>query len=441
MKGLSPMNVSVETLNSFTKKLSFELPVELVDAEYDKVFKSVRSTAKLPGFRKGKVPTHVIEQQYAEMIKDEVLKNLVNNTCFEALQEHRIIPVSPPAIESDTVTKGEPFTYSVKVETYPEIDVTQYQGLSLKKELQVPNEVAVQERLAQLQERMSQIKPLDQSRPVASGDFVVMDFTGYQDGVAFPGGSATDHQLQVGSGSFIPGFEEQMIGLNAGETKRITVTFPEGYGNASLSGKDAEFEITIKEIKVKEVPPLDDDLAQSAGGFDTFEQLKDEITATVQEEERARIDGELKDRLQELLVELNPCEIPEVMAQRQLSFMLESMKQRLASQQMTLEMVGITPEDFNERYRESAEQHVKEMLILHAIAKKEGFSLTQEDLDAKYPQIAEEVGRDLAEIKGYYEGNRDAAEHLGAQIVEDKVLAFLLAGATITEVPKEELAK
>ncbi len=435
------MNVSVETLNSFTKKLSFELPVELVDAEYDKVFKNVRSNAKIPGFRKGKVPTHVIEQQYAEMIQDEVLKNLVNNSCFEALQEHRIIPVSPPAIESDTVTKGEPFSYSVKVETYPEIEVAGYEGLSLKKEQQLPNETMVQERLSQLQERMAQLKPLDVPRPVATGDFVTIDFTGYRNGEPFAGGSGKDHQLQVGSGSFIPGFEDQMIGLNTEETKRITVTFPEVYGNAELAGQEAEFEIAIKEIKVKDIPPLDDDLAQSAGGYETLEQLRDEITASVQEEERARIEGELKDRLQELLVELNPCEIPEVMAQRQLAFMLESMKQRLASQQMSLEMMGITPEDFNERYRLSAEQHVKEMLILHAIAKKEGFSLTQEDLDAKYPEIAKEVGRDLAEIKGYYEGNRDAAEHLGAQIVEEKVLSFLLAGATITEVPKEELEK
>ncbi len=435
------MNVSVETLNSFTKKLYFELPVEQVDAEYDKVFKTVRSSAKLPGFRKGKVPTHVVEQQYSEMIRDEVLKNLVNNSCFEALREHRIIPVAPPAIESDTVTKGEPFSYSVVVETYPELEVGRYQGLTLKKELYVQNEAMVRERLSQLQERMSQLKPVDSPRPVASGDFVTLDFTGYRDGIAFPGGSGTDHQLQIGSGSFIPGFEEQTIGMNVDETKRITVTFPEAYGSAELAGKDAEFEITVKDIKVKEVPELDDDFARSAGGFDTFQQLRDEITSSVQEEEHGRIDGELKDRLQELLVELNPCEIPEVMAQRQLTFMLDSMKQRLASQQMTMEMVGITEENFNARYRESAEQHVKEMLILHAIAKKEGFSLTQEDLDLKYPQIAQEVGRDLGEIKGYYEGNRDAAEHLGAQIVEEKVVTFLLANATITEVPKEELAK
>ncbi len=435
------MNVSVESLNSFTKKLSFELPVELVDAEYAKVFKNVRSSAKIPGFRKGKVPTSVVEQQYSEMIKDEVLKNLVNNSCFKALQEHRIIPVAPPAIESDTVTKGEPFSYSVVVETYPELEVSGYQGLSLKKEKYVDNDAMVQERLKQMQERSSQLKPLDEPRPVAAGDFVTLDFTGYLEDVAFPGGSGKDHQLQIGSGSFIPGFEEQVIGTVVDETKRITVTFPEVYGSAELAGKDAQFEITIKDIKIKDVPALDDDFAQTVGGFDTFQELLDEITSSVQEEERARIDGELKDRLQELLVELNPCEIPQVMADRQLSFMLESMKQRLAAQQMTMEMMGITEENFNARYKESAAQHVKEMLVLHAIAKKEGFSLTQEDLDAKYPQIAEEVGRDLAEIKGYYEGNRDAAEHLGAQIVEEKVLTFLLANATVTEVSKEELAK
>ena len=433
------MNVSVETLNSFTKKLSFELPAELVDAEYDKVFKNVKSTAKMPGFRKGKVPTHVVEQQYSERIKEEVLKNLVNATCFEAMKEHRIIPVSPPDIESDTVRKGEPFFYTVNVETYPDVELKKYQGVSLKKEKHVHNEATINERLDQMRERMAQLNPVDEAHSVALGDFVTIDFTGYLNGEAFPGGSATDHQLQVGSGSFVPGFEDQIIGMNSDEKKRIMVTFPEAYNNSDLAGKEAEFDITVKEIKVKELPELDDDLAQSAGGFDTLEQLRDEIIEAVKEEELARIDGELKDRLQEKLVELNPCEIPETMVQRQLAFMLESMKQRFAAQQMTLEMMGITAEDFNKRYRESAEQHVKEMLILHAIAKKEGFLLTQEDLDAKYPQIAAEIGRDLEEIKGYYEKNRDAAEHLGAQIVEDKVIAFLLSSATITEVPKEEL--
>lgn len=433
------MNVSVETVNSYTKKLSFELPVDQVDAEYDKVFKSVRSSAKMPGFRKGKVPAHVVEQQYADVIRDEVMKNLVNNSCFAALQEHRIIPVAPPAIESDLVAKGTPFSYSVKVETYPEVELKEYQGLSLTKETYVPDETMVEQRLTHLQERMSQLKPVDPARPVAAGDFVTLDCTGYLNGVAFQGGTLQGHQLQIGSGAFIPGFEDQLIGMNADETRRITVTFPDPYASADLAGKEAEFEVTITDIKVKETPPLDDDFAQTAGGFDTLEQLRDEIAASVQEEERARIDGELKDRLQEKLVELNPCEVPPVMVQRQLAFMLEAMKQRLAGQQMTLEMVGLSEEKFKEQYLESAEQHVKEMLVLHAIAKKEGLTLSQEDLDAKYPQIAEEIGRDLAEVKGYYQQNQDAHEHLGAQIVEDKVISFLLASATVTEVPKGEL--
>lgn len=435
------MNVSVETVNAYTKMFSFELPADQVDAEYAKVFKSVKSAAKIPGFRKGKVPVHVVEQQYSEMIQDEVIKNLVNSTCFEAFKEHKVIPISPPAIESQSVTKGAPFTYTVKVETYPDVEIKQYKGLALKKEKYVQNEGAVEDRLNLMRERMAQIKPLDVARPVVQGDFATIDFAGYLNGEAFAGGSASGHQLQVGSGSFIPGFEDQMIGMNIDEPKRIKVTFPEEYGNAELAGKEAEFDITVKEIKVKDLPELDDDFAQAVGGFDTITKLRDEVTESVREEEFARIDGELKDRLQEKLVELNPCEVPETMVKRQLAFMLEAMKQRLSAQQMTLEMMGITEEDFNTRYRESAEQHVKEMLILHAVAKKEGLTLTQEDLDAKYPKIAEDVGRDVKEIKEYYEQNRDAHEHLGAQIVEDKVISFLLDNGTITEVLKEEIEK
>jgi len=434
------MNVSVESLNSFTKKLSFELPADMVDAEYDKVFKTIRSAARMPGFRKGKIPAHVIEQQYSATIKDEVLKNLVSATCFVGLQNHRIIPVSPPTVESDTVTKGEPFTYSVKVETYPDIEVKKYKGLILKKEQFVYNEASVQERLTLLQERGAQLKPLDAARPIASGDFVTIDYTGYLDGVPFPGGSATDHQLQIGSESFIPGFEEQIIGMNADETKRIAVTFPDTYA-AELAGKDAEFEITVKDVKVKDIPDLDDDFAQTVGGFDTFAQLLDDVTASVKAEERFRIEGGLHERLQELLVDLNPCEIPEIMVQRHLDYQRTSMKQRLAAQRMTLEAIGLSDDNFNEHFRENATRQVKQTLLLHAIAKQEGISVIQEELDAKYALLAAQQDQNLAEVTAYFAKNREEAQGMRIQILQDKVISFLLDNATITEVSKDELEK
>lgn len=434
------MNLTVETINAFTKKLSFDLPADEVTAEFDRVFKDVKKSAKSPGFRKGKVPNHIVEQQYATAINEEVLKNLVNKTCYEGLKEHRIIPISPPSIESDEVKKGENFTYSVTVETYPEVDPTGYQGLSLEKEKHVHNEATVEERLAKLQESMAELKPLETARPVQTGDFTVINFAGYLNNELFPGGSAEGYQLEIGSGSFIPGFEDQLIGMNCGDTKRFPITFPENYGNSELAGKEVEFEVTILELKVKELPALDDELAKSSGGVETMEQLRNQITEAVIQEERARIDGELKDALMEALVKLNPFDIPATLADRQLQFMLETTKQRLAAQQMSFEMMGLSEDDYKARYRDSAEFQVKEMLILHAIAKKEGLSLAQEDVEKKYAEISAQIGRDVAEIKGYYEKNRDAAEHLGSQIVEDKVMDFLLASATVTEVHRDQAA-
>jgi len=274
------MQISVESVNSIKKKLNFEIPAEKVSAEVDKAYAEIRKHAAVKGFRKGKVPMGLIEKHYGDKMADDVLKNLVQDTYFKAVTEQGLNPVSFPVIESDQLKPGQPFKYSATVEVFPDVELKDYLGLELAKEQLVVDEAAVAARLKEMQERLAQLAPAPEGHAAALGDFVIFDFKGTLDGVPFEGGEAEDFQLELGSGRFIPGFEEQLAGMTAGTSGTVKVTFPEGYGNETLSGKPAEFAVAIKEIKVKDLPELNDDFAKEFGEeFETLDQLKAKLAS------------------------------------------------------------------------------------------------------------------------------------------------------------------
>jgi len=220
------MQVNVEQLSSIKKKISFEIPAERVQAETDKVFGEIRKRAVIPGFRKGKAPQGLIKKSYQEQVEGDVMKNLFNDTYFKYIQENSIFPVGYPLLDTDPITEGAPFKYSATIEVYPEVAVNNFEGFELVKEKYVADQSAVDARINQMRENMSQLRPLAEERPAASGDHVTIDFEGFVDGKKLDGGDATDHQLELGSNSFIPGFEEQVIGMSVGEQKTINLAFP-----------------------------------------------------------------------------------------------------------------------------------------------------------------------------------------------------------------------
>lgn len=434
------MNVTVENLSSVKKRVNFEIPSDRVAQEIDKVYEEIRKHAAIKGFRKGKAPMSVIEKYYGDRMGEEVLKNLINETCFKAFHDNKIVPISAPVIDSDAaIVKGEPLKYSATVEIIPEIDVQGYEGLTVKKEIIAFDEAVVEGRLKQMQLGMGQLKAVEDSRPVAQGDFALIDFTGYVDGVAFENGAAQDFQLEIGSGRFISGFEDQLVGMNVGETKRVKVTFPEQYGSADLAGKDAEFDVTLKELKARELPELNDDFAKECGEFETMAELKAKIGEIYSEQEASRIDSELKDRLIGQLIEKNTIETPDSMVEKQLQFMKENMERRLASQGLSMEMMGMTEEGFKAQYRDMAVNQVKGMLLLDAVAKKENISVEEAEIGTKIQEIADQAGQSVERVKQYYAGSEDARATLYAQVKEDKAIALMLSKATVVEVPKAEL--
>jgi len=434
------MQIKVETLSSIKKKINFEIPAERVSDEINKAYTEIRKHAAIKGFRKGKVPMDLIQKHYSEKMADDVLKALVNDTYFKAVQDEGISPVSFPQIESDTLTPGAPFTYSATVEVYPQVELKEYAGLAVKKEKVAADEALIEERLKEMQNSLAQMVPAPEGHAAALGDFVVFDFKGFLDGEPFEGGEAEDFQLELGSGRFIPGFEDQMVGLKVGEQKELSVDFPENYGASHLAGKPATFAVTVREIKVKELPELNDEFAKGFGEeFETLEQLKARLKEVHEAQENQRVEGEMRDRLVQALIEKNDLEVPEAMVERQLNNMLENTKRRLATQRMTLEQVGLTEESYGTQFREAARTQVKGSVLLEAVAEKEGVQVSEEDINAKAEEIAKHSQKEAAYFKNLYLTNPRAKENLIAQMREEKALELLVSTAKVEEVAKEDI--
>lgn len=428
------MLVTVENVSTVKKKISLEIPSERVSREIEKVYGEIRRSASIKGFRKGKVPQPVIEKHYGDRMEADVMKNLVNDSYPRALAENGIVPVSTPEFESDALKPGEPFKYTVTVETLPEIELKDYRGLQVEKRKFVPDEVVIDGRIKELQDGMAQLKVVEGARPAADGDFVVIDFKGFLDGVPFERGAAEDYVLQLGSKQFIPGFEEQVIGMSLGDTREIAVTFPADYGSSELAGKPVTFEVVLKEIKEKEVPPLDDEFARLFGPYDTMEQLKARIGEVFATEELQKIENELRDRIVKTLIEKHEFEVPEALVEKQLAVLVENMKSNLAGQNLTLEKIGSSEEQIRSQARSVAVSQVKGSLLLAAVADKENIQVDDAQVEDKIRDVAAQANKDFEAIQGLYARNPYAKDNLVMQLREDKAIDFLLQHAGVTEV-------
>ncbi len=433
------MNVRVEEVSSIKKKLVFEVASEQVDKEISKAFRKIGKTAKVKGFRAGKVPESVLEKYYGAQMEQEVLKGLINDTYFKALVEHKIAAVGEPNIvDSSGVNKGAAFTYEAEVEVKPELTVKDYTKIALEKEKFVADPKMVDARLEEMRNSRAQVEVTSRKKARA-GDSVIIDFEGFIGDDAFAGGKGEDYLLELGSGSFIPGFEDQVIGMQRDQAKDVTVSFPEDYGQKELAGKPAVFKVVLKEIKEKVVPALDDEFAKGFG-VETLAEFKEQLQKSYEAQETSRIENDLREKLIGVLIERNPIEVPEAMIANQLDYMYQNISNRMRSQGMTPEMLGVTPENFRENYKQTAIDQVKGTLLLEAIGRQENLVADESEIDAKLGEIAEMANAPLDMVKKYYAG-AEARSGLLAQIGEEKVVRFLLDNAKVKEVAANKPAK
>ncbi|MEA5112680.1 MAG: trigger factor [Geobacteraceae bacterium] len=428
------MLVNVEDISPIKKKLSFEIPSDRVSREIEKVYGQIRKSAAIKGFRKGKVPQPIIEKYYSDKMESDVLKNLVNETYTKALVEKKIIPVSTPDFESGDLKPGESFSYTVTFETAPKIEVKDYTGLELEKRKYVPNPEVVDGRIGELREGMAQLKVVEEERTAVDGDFVMIDFKGFLNGVPFERGAAVDYMLQLGSKHFIPGFEEQVVGMAVGATKEVAVTFPAEYGVAELAGKPVTFEVTLKEIKAKELPPLDDDFAKLFGPYENMDELRERIGEVFEKEELQKIENELKDAAVKALIAKHEFDVPEAMVEKQQAALIENMRNNLKSRNLDFAKIGTSEETIRAQSLDVAVNQVKGSLLLAAVAEKEGITVEDSELESRIRDVAAEANKDFEEINAIYAANPYAKDTLHMQLREDKVIDFLLKNAEVKEV-------
>ena len=431
------MNVSVEELSSIKKKIVVEIPADTVAEKIDASYTKIAQSADLKGFRKGKVPRRLLEKHFAPKMIQDVTGTLISETLYRALIENEIVAVSQPeVVESDQLEKGKNYIYKAEVEVKPEVVAKDYTGISLEKEIFTFDEKVVDQRLDEMAASRSQLEATTRKK-AREGDTVILDFEGFLEGTPFENGAASDYQLELGSNSFIPGFEDQLVGLKREDTKDVEVTFPDNYGSKDLAGKPVTFKVLIKEIKEKVLPKLDDEFAKGFGS-ESLADLRDKLKSDIIKQEESRIDNQMQEQLMTALVEKNTIEVPETMVDNQLENLKQSFSSRLQSQGMSLEMLGMTDETFATTYRPMAVQQVQGELILESIAQQEEMVTQPEDVENKIKEIAEESNAPLDKVQEYF-SKQEMRQGLEHQVQHDKVIAFLIEKAKVTEVePKKE---
>lgn len=387
------MSLQVEKLEKNMAKLTIEVPAEDLEKALQNAYKKQKNKINLPGFRKGKVPRQMIEKMYGpEIFYDDAANELIPKAYAKAYDESGLDIVSRPEIDVVQIEKGKPFVFTAEVAVKPEVILGEYKGLEVDK---VSTRVTQKEIDAKVQEEAEKNarEIVVEDRPVQDGDEVIMDFEGFVDGVAFEGGKGENYPLTIGSGSFIPGFEEQLVGAEAEKEVEVNVTFPEDYHAEELKGKAAVFKCTVHEIKTKEIPEIDDEFASEVSEFDTLEEYKADIKAKIKEQKVAEGKTKQEDQVVEQAVKNASYEIPEAMVDTQVSQMMDEFSQRIRSQGLSMEQyfqfTGMTQEKMLEEMRPQAVKRIETRLVLEAIVKAENIEITDEKLDEEIAKMAE----------------------------------------------------
>ena len=403
------MNVTVERVeNEATLKIT--APAAEVNAGYKKAVKKIADQVNIPGFRKGKAPRAIIEMHYGkEAVKQEAFEIVANKAYSEALDQEKLIPVSDPKVEESTFEEGKDMELTIKVTLKPEPELGEYKGLHVeKKEVEVTDE-QVDAQIKDMMGRDAKMVVAEEGAVIEKGDFAIIDFAGTVDGEPFSGGEGKGYPLEVGSNSFIPGFEDQLVGLSKGDSTDVEVTFPEDYFVKDLAGKEAIFKVNIQDVKRKELPELNDEYVASKTDFKTVEELRANYKERMQKGAEANAKAEYEHELIDLAVANAKFSVPEIMIEDKISQMVEEMKMSLESRKMSLDMymqyTGLDMAKIRENQRPVAEENVKTDLVLDAIAKAEDIQVDMADVDAEIAAISAQHGASPEEVKKIIKGN------------------------------------
>ena len=424
------MSVKVEnTENKNEVKLTFNIEAEKFEEAMKKVYTKTAKYFNIPGFRKGKAPMQLVERQYGSAIfYEDAFNELVPDIYDQAIKDNKIEAVSKPSIDIVQMKKGKELIFTAVVETKPEVELGKYKGIEIKKIEYNTTDKDIEHELGHMAERNSRLVSIE-DRPVEKGDITTIDFVGSVDGVEFEGGKAENHELEIGSNTFIPGFEDQIIGMKIDEVKDIKVKFPDDYFSKDLAGKDAVFKVTLHEIKKKELPKIDDEFAKDVSEFDTLDELKNSIKEKLDTENTEKTKYETEEEAIKAVCDNTKLDIPNGMIELEIDNMVKDMENRLSYQGLNLnqylQIMEKTETEIRDNFKEQAERNIKSRLVLEAIVKVEKIEATPEEIDEKIKEMAKQYGRKEDELLA----NEQLKEYVKGNLETEKAIDFIVKNA------------
>jgi len=419
------MKSVVEDISSVKKKINVEITPDAVAKEMEKALADVAKKARIAGFRPGKAPKAIVEKHYGEEVRNEVMQRLVTESYLQALQENNLNPVDVPHIENvSSLAKGTPLTFTATVEVRPKIELGTYDDIEVKERTLVVSDDELNQTIDRLREMYAQLEVVE-GRPLEKNDTAIIDFEGFRDGKPIEGAKASGHMLSLGANSLIPGFEDQLVGMNAGETREIKVTFPADYQNKDIAGKDATFTVTLKEIKKKVLPEFNDEFAKDIGGDKSVVELKEGIKKDLEARKRDEQASAQREDILSKLVESHTFDIPPGMVERELQAMARQQATRMARQGMDMKTFDIAK--FREEHKTVAEKRVKGLLLLDVIAEKEKVEVSDQELNAALAAMARSSRQTVDTVRKYYESLDGGLDNLRTSLTQEKTLGLLLS--------------
>ena len=438
------MKFTVEDASSVKKVLHIEIPQDAVAKEIESAFKELNKTAKVKGFRPGKVPRSVLERLYKKDVYEDVTTQLIKSSFADAVTQSGLNPLRHPDIDPPALTADSAYLYSATIEINPEIPDIDFKGLTLKKTLYKPSDDELSAQLKMLQKNLSERKPVEPVRACQDGDFVILDYEGFKDGAPHPDLQKTENMtLKIGTAKISKDFDAQIIGMMPGDHKDFSIQFPDDYPNADLAGQEAAFHVHLDEIREEILPEINDEFAKKLGPFNTLEDVKTAITGNLQQGYNKRTEQEINEQIFSALIEKAPFEAPDTLIDWELAGIIREVERSFEHQQVKMETLGMTHESLATTYRDTAEKQVRRHLILGKIISQEKLTLADTDLTQALQDMASSYGRPVDEIRSYYEQHPDDLAFFKHTLLEKQAIKLIIDNSKIEEiepVPEDQAA-
>lgn len=432
------MKAQVQITEGLQRKINVEIPQEVVESSFNKVYQTIQRSVQIKGFRKGKAPLTTIKSIYKTQVLGDVAQDLIQMHYPLAIKENNIDPINYPEFEFEDPTEGKNFSFTAIIEVRPEVQVKKWEGLEVDKEKFIFNDAQFEQVINNIRQSRAKTVDVTEARAAKNGDVAIIDFEGHVDGKPLENGKGTDHNLELGAKQFIEGFEEGVVGMKVGDVKTLNLKFPDPYHSAEIAGKPVDFKVTLKSLKTKELPELNEELLAQIGTKQTVEEFKTTLRQDIEQTDKKRIEDSFKNRLLKALVAANPVAVPASLLKDQKASLVEDFKRRMSEQGMNETDFQSYLAKWDSDFSATAAEMIQSSFLIDALATQHDLQCKTEDLDAKFVEYAKQTGLEEARIREWY-SKPEQASRLTYMITEEKVIKLLVSKAKIKEVDAKDL--